>query len=125
MLTGPYHAWSTLMDTSTGRIHTDEEVRAMSAEDRARIIRMSLAPTPLQSRMGRAGRNDPCPCGSGRKFKHCHLSVRTPVEEQTTLATPEVLRARDRELKRKVREAEREVERALLTAAKSPPPSAE
>ena len=18
------------------------------------------------------GRNDPCPCGSGRKFKHCH-----------------------------------------------------
>ena len=20
----------------------------------------------------RAGRNDPCPCGSGRKFKHCH-----------------------------------------------------
>jgi uncharacterized protein len=21
-------------------------------------------------------RNDPCPCGSGRKFKHCHLSLR-------------------------------------------------
>ncbi|MGI6245210.1 MAG: preprotein translocase subunit SecA [Pseudochelatococcus sp.] len=21
---------------------------------------------------GRVGRNDPCPCGSGRKFKHCH-----------------------------------------------------
>jgi hypothetical protein len=20
-----------------------------------------------------AGRNDPCPCGSGRKYKHCHL----------------------------------------------------
>ena len=20
------------------------------------------------------GRNDPCPCGSGRKFKHCHLT---------------------------------------------------
>ncbi|MGH6885129.1 MAG: SEC-C metal-binding domain-containing protein, partial [Geminicoccales bacterium] len=18
------------------------------------------------------GRNDPCPCGSGRKYKHCH-----------------------------------------------------
>jgi preprotein translocase subunit SecA len=18
------------------------------------------------------GRNDPCPCGSGKKFKHCH-----------------------------------------------------
>jgi len=21
---------------------------------------------------GRVGRNEPCPCGSGRKFKHCH-----------------------------------------------------
>jgi uncharacterized protein len=21
---------------------------------------------------GRVGRNDPCPCGSGRKTKHCH-----------------------------------------------------
>jgi hypothetical protein len=20
----------------------------------------------------KTGRNDPCPCGSGRKFKHCH-----------------------------------------------------
>lgn len=23
--------------------------------------------------MKKIGRNDPCPCGSGRKFKHCHL----------------------------------------------------
>ncbi|HKP96420.1 MAG TPA: SEC-C domain-containing protein [Fibrobacteria bacterium] len=23
-------------------------------------------------RIGKAGRNDPCPCGSGRKFKKCH-----------------------------------------------------
>jgi preprotein translocase subunit SecA len=20
----------------------------------------------------KVGRNDPCPCGSGRKYKHCH-----------------------------------------------------
>ncbi|MEM9971159.1 MAG: SEC-C metal-binding domain-containing protein, partial [Pseudomonadota bacterium] len=24
------------------------------------------------STWGNPGRNDPCPCGSGRKFKHCH-----------------------------------------------------
>jgi hypothetical protein len=24
---------------------------------------------------GRIGRNDPCPCGSGRKYKHCHGAV--------------------------------------------------
>jgi ectoine hydroxylase-related dioxygenase (phytanoyl-CoA dioxygenase family) len=25
-----------------------------------------------QSSFGKAGRNDPCPCGSGQKYKHCH-----------------------------------------------------
>ena len=24
------------------------------------------------------GRNDPCPCGSGKKFKKCHLSTLSP-----------------------------------------------
>ncbi|MFH1615803.1 MAG: SEC-C metal-binding domain-containing protein [Planctomycetota bacterium] len=24
------------------------------------------------------GRNDPCPCGSGRKFKKCHLGLEIP-----------------------------------------------
>ena len=24
------------------------------------------------STWGRVGRNEPCPCGSGKKFKHCH-----------------------------------------------------
>jgi preprotein translocase subunit SecA len=24
------------------------------------------------SSWGRVGRNEPCPCGSGKKFKHCH-----------------------------------------------------
>lgn len=28
----------------------------------------------LGERIDKAGRNDPCPCGSGRKAKHCHLS---------------------------------------------------
>jgi hypothetical protein len=23
-------------------------------------------------RVVRVGRNDPCPCGSGKKYKHCH-----------------------------------------------------
>jgi uncharacterized protein YecA (UPF0149 family) len=25
-----------------------------------------------QAAFARAGRNEPCPCGSGKKFKHCH-----------------------------------------------------
>jgi len=27
---------------------------------------------PIRSSMPRVGRNDPCPCGSGKKFKNCH-----------------------------------------------------
>jgi SEC-C motif-containing protein len=30
-------------------------------------------PAPFKSSTPKAGRNDPCPCGSGRKYKHCCL----------------------------------------------------
>jgi hypothetical protein len=32
--------------------------------------------TPQRLRSAAAGRNDPCPCGSGRKFKKCHEAPR-------------------------------------------------
>ena len=28
---------------------------------------------PIRNRTERVGRNDPCPCGSGKKFKNCHM----------------------------------------------------
>ncbi|RMD78850.1 MAG: preprotein translocase subunit SecA, partial [Chloroflexi bacterium] len=28
---------------------------------------------PQRRTVQQIGRNDPCPCGSGKKFKHCHL----------------------------------------------------
>ncbi len=28
-------------------------------------------PAPVKSATPKVGRNDPCPCGSGKKFKHC------------------------------------------------------
>jgi preprotein translocase subunit SecA len=27
---------------------------------------------PIQRQHPKVGRNDPCPCGSGKKYKHCH-----------------------------------------------------
>jgi preprotein translocase subunit SecA len=27
---------------------------------------------PVVRQSQKVGRNDPCPCGSGKKFKHCH-----------------------------------------------------
>jgi SEC-C motif-containing protein len=32
-----------------------------------------LGPPPFRSAGPKVGRNDPCPCGSGKKFKHCCL----------------------------------------------------
>ena len=37
-----------------------------------RLARHAAAPTPAAAaRAAKVGRNDPCPCGSGRKFKKC------------------------------------------------------
>jgi preprotein translocase subunit SecA len=30
------------------------------------------AAQPVERHTPKVGRNDPCPCGSGKKYKHCH-----------------------------------------------------
>ncbi|MCZ8108701.1 MAG: SEC-C metal-binding domain-containing protein, partial [Burkholderiales bacterium] len=32
----------------------------------------ALAPATVRRDGAKVGRNDPCPCGSGRKYKQCH-----------------------------------------------------
>ena len=32
----------------------------------------SAAPQPITRAQPKVGRNDPCPCGSGKKYKQCH-----------------------------------------------------
>lgn len=63
------------MDVRTGRIYFDmadipPDVRPYTVEISGEKL------TPLQRMRRRVGRNDPCPCGSGQKFKHCHLRKR-------------------------------------------------
>ncbi len=43
-----------------------EELLAPTASDESR------AQMPMTNAMPKVGRNDPCPCGSGKKFKQCH-----------------------------------------------------
>jgi preprotein translocase subunit SecA len=31
---------------------------------------------PIRNKQEKVGRNDPCPCGSGKKFKNCHMRTR-------------------------------------------------
>jgi len=55
--------------------HVDPAMRFMAAELAAQrapanVMRW-VAEEDARARMGKAGRNDPCPCGSGRKFKQC------------------------------------------------------
>src|SRR5690606_10194020 len=50
-----------------------------------RVVQQAAAParpTPQRRREGpKIGRNDPCPCGSGKKFKKCHGAA---LEDETT-----------------------------------------
>ena len=39
------------------------------------------------------GRNDPCPCGSGKKFKHCHGNAAAPPSVGGAQATPLLIQA--------------------------------
>jgi len=79
------------------RIRSEEEIAALEAAERAQAQRQSqqmqfqhadagglgadeeaaqaqamAAALQAQGGVPRVGRNDPCPCGSGKKFKHCH-----------------------------------------------------
>jgi len=36
-----------------------------------------LGPAPVRSAGPKVGRNDPCPCGSGKKYKHCCLAAKS------------------------------------------------
>ena len=77
------------------RIRDEAEIAAAEAEERARAEAMArqmqfqhpdmgglgadeeaaavqAQPAAYGEEFSRIGRNDPCPCGSGKKFKHCH-----------------------------------------------------
>jgi hypothetical protein len=63
---------------------TEEQVAAMRAGGAAAhagaggaaaampVAKAAPAQSALGSEFDHAGRNDPCPCGSGKKFKFCH-----------------------------------------------------
>lgn len=61
------------MDTRDGRLYTFDEVRAMAAEDQKYMRQLEHEPTTIQRARRKIGRNDPCPCFSGKKFKRCCL----------------------------------------------------
>ncbi|MGL9769666.1 MAG: preprotein translocase subunit SecA [Sodalis sp. (in: enterobacteria)] len=75
---------------STMQVHMQEEVGVIEGQRREEAERLArqkqlshhtLIEKLTQGKMAAAqkshkiGRNDPCPCGSGKKFKHCHSNL--------------------------------------------------
>ena len=48
---------------------------SMTAIDGENDGQSSNSPQPIVRTQAKVGRNDPCPCGSGKKYKHCHGAV--------------------------------------------------
>ena len=72
------------MNTDTGRLVSNKALQhVMETLPRAERRRLGkkfiqITPTPEQAKRMKVGRNDPCPCGSGKKFKHCHWTGLKP-----------------------------------------------
>jgi preprotein translocase subunit SecA len=65
------------------RLYTPAEIEAIKKQQQAELEAqlqahkraqqaMEEASTPVSRNQVKVGRNDTCPCGSGKKFKHCH-----------------------------------------------------
>jgi len=54
--------------TETGEVETVVDADTVGGAKTA----SATAAAAAVAAMGRVGRNDPCPCGSGKKYKQCH-----------------------------------------------------
>ena len=50
----------------------DEAASAITGDQPQEAAEEPEAAQPFVRDGEKVGRNDPCPCGSGKKFKHCH-----------------------------------------------------
>jgi uncharacterized protein YecA (UPF0149 family) len=61
------------LKTQVAAKHLEIKKLEVEVADKQRLLARSPSPRPMPrpTRTSRIGRNDPCPCGSGKKFKHC------------------------------------------------------
>ena len=55
------------LDELARKGRTPEEIEAEE-----RLLKETPKAEPIKRDTKEVGRNDPCPCGSGKKFKQCH-----------------------------------------------------
>lgn len=49
----------------------------MAQKRYSKVVWPGFSSAPSPRRVAKIGRNEPCPCGSGTKYKDCHLSEGT------------------------------------------------
>jgi len=60
------------MATKIGAEVREEKVSLEAIKEGADSIVSGNGNNNIQSHEPKVGRNDPCPCGSGKKYKKCH-----------------------------------------------------
>ncbi len=73
--------------SETEHEHAHEHEHEQDDEKKAKkgaAAKGEAAVAEAKARLGAAGRNDPCPCGSGKKYKKCHLAA----DEAATIVPP-------------------------------------
>ena len=60
---------------SQARFVSKEDVEAMEAAEKKRVADQTMTLQHKEENNFKAGRNDPCPCGSGKKYKQCHGKI--------------------------------------------------
>ena len=58
-----------------GLLDEEFELGMRTAVEEAMVEALRTGHTLTDGQRRTTGRNEPCPCGSGRKFKHCHLPL--------------------------------------------------
>jgi hypothetical protein len=53
-----------------------EKRHALLRRLRERSLATKPKPEPVPAKKAKIGRNEPCPCGSGKKYKHCCLGAK-------------------------------------------------
>ena len=93
-----FDLFSAMMDTIKANVinvlmrvqlDTEDQVEALQPRRRRAPQRLTMShggggtsrPTTVKRSQPKVGRNDPCPCGSGKKYKKCHYSTDQPGAE--------------------------------------------
>jgi preprotein translocase subunit SecA len=72
---GSFQEWSigaTIHETAAGAL-SEASMQSQQSAAIANSQKGDKKPEPIRNRREKVGRNDPCPCGSGKKYKNCHM----------------------------------------------------